>query len=133
MKLLIQDRETTGEVKKNFAANFPFLRIDFFRPIAGDVPYSALRIQDDNVTIGSIRNIHHEGSIIIHADDITGEVEKKFEKEFGLHVQIFRRSGKQWILTTKTDGLSLRKQNEIGEEMSTLVAPPEPEDVHEQP
>ena len=42
------------------------------------------------------------------------ELEEIFETNFGLHVQIFRKSGKIWLETSTTDGWTLNQQNEEG-------------------
>ncbi|HTL82189.1 MAG TPA: hypothetical protein VL651_10815 [Bacteroidia bacterium] len=131
MYLTIFDHETISQVRKKFSAEFPFLRIDFFRPLAENVPYSALRVMDEDAEIGSLRKKHNSGAISISPSDITGEVENKFLDLFGLHIQIFRRSGNTWLLTTTTDAMTLQQQNALGEEMHTSVPQPEPEDIHE--
>lgn len=46
------------------------------------------------------------------------ELEKQMEEGFGLHVQVFRRSGNIWLETTVTDEWTLAFQNEQGQELS---------------
>lgn len=49
-------------------------------------------------------------NIDLRADMKVMEVEKLFEEQFGLHVQVFRRSGKIWLETSKSDHLTLAEQ-----------------------
>lgn len=132
MHITINDQETIGAVRKKFSTEFPFLRIDFFRPLATDLLCSALRIADEDAALGTFRKQHNSGDVEITAAMSTKEVEQKFLAEFGLHMQIFRRSGNKWLLTTATDGYTLEKQNTIGESMSHAVESEEPMDIHEQ-
>ena len=44
----------------------------------------------------------------------TWELEERFEKDFGLHVQVFRKSGNIWLETSVSDDLTLAQQNEKG-------------------
>jgi hypothetical protein len=47
----------------------------------------------------------------IEADMPTWQLERLFEQEFGLHVQVFRKSGNIWLMTTVSDSLTLEEQN----------------------
>jgi hypothetical protein len=42
------------------------------------------------------------------------EFEKAMESTFGLHVQVFRKSGNVWLETSATDGWTLDEQNDEG-------------------
>ena len=46
------------------------------------------------------------------------ELETMFRENFGLYVQVFRRSGKLWLETTATDSWTLTVQNDQGKELS---------------
>ena len=46
------------------------------------------------------------------------ELEGKFRNEYGLEVQVSRKSGLLWLETTMTDNWSLEKQNEHGRDIS---------------
>jgi hypothetical protein len=62
-------------------------------------------------------------------------LEKVFQDNLGLYVQVFRKSGKVWLETTATDNWSLFKQNEEGQELSVREnnLSEELPDYHEQP
>jgi hypothetical protein len=62
------------------------------------------------------------------------ELERVFQEELGLFIQVFRRSGKVWLETTATDNWTLFKQNEEGQELSVRNDAPREDlsDYHEQ-
>jgi hypothetical protein len=41
---------------------------------------------------------------------VVWQLEKQFEEGFGLHVQVFRKSGRTWLETSVTDDLTLVEQ-----------------------
>ncbi|MEI9910895.1 MAG: hypothetical protein WDO71_15215 [Bacteroidota bacterium] len=47
-----------------------------------------------------------------------GQLEDIFQKQFGLQVQVSRRSGTLWLETTMTDNWTLKQQNDHGRELS---------------
>jgi hypothetical protein len=40
----------------------------------------------------------------------TWQLERLFENEYGLHLQVFRRSGNTWLETSVSDDLTLEEQ-----------------------
>lgn len=135
MKITISDERTIGELKKEFTAQFPFLKIEFFFGAGiGEktIPNPLQRILDESKTLKSLRRIHNEGEFKFSGSDKVADIEKTLLQKFGLAIQIFRKSGDQWLLTTSTDDFTLTHQNEIGAEMSTRVEANEPDDIHEQ-
>lgn len=132
MIIEINDTHTIGEIRQKFSKSFPFLRIEFFLQGSSNLPKAALQLKDLSLSIGSIRKNHAEGKISITGKDSVRKIEESFRDRFGLEVQIFRRSGNTWLVTTTTDELTLNQQNEIAGEMATMVEPSEPPDIHEQ-
>jgi hypothetical protein len=133
MKIRIADERTIGELKREFNAEFPFLQLEFFSgTTVNGIPKPLQRIVDKTKTLKSLRNIHDEGELIFSGEDKVSTIEKTAKEKFGLSIQIFRKSGYQWLLTTSTDDFTLNHQNALGKEMSASVAADEPEDIHEQ-
>jgi hypothetical protein len=60
------------------------------------------------------------------------ELEELFQEVFGLSVQIFRKSGENWLQTTTTDFWTLNQQNNKGKDMCEKIEPEEQQDYHEQ-
>ena len=62
-----------------------------------------------------------KGSIRISEEMLVSALEKSFEVQFGLSAQVFRKSGKTWLETSKTDDWTLKHQNEAGKELSLFI------------
>ena len=48
--------------------------------------------------------------ISIHGNLKTSTLEKLFEEELGLHIQVYKKSNNTWIQTTATDDWTLSQQ-----------------------
>lgn len=116
----ISDNKSVADLKKEFHAKFPYLKIEFFKKphVQGELS-SKKDLLEDSILLGDIRTIHNSGEILVHPEMTVAEVEYKFEKLFGVHVQIFRKAKGLWIETGVTDSWTLQKQNEIGDEMTS--------------
>lgn len=119
MLLLITSVRTISEVQKDFTTMFPFLKIEFFnsRSNAGS-DFSAKKIIPATRKIGDIRAVA-DGSIEITGDTKVQNLESSFNKQFGLGVQVLRKSGNLWLETTMTDSWTLEQQNNHGKEITT--------------
>ncbi len=51
--------------------------------------------------------------VVVSNKMTVAEVEALFEEKLGLHIQLFRKTGINWIETTRTDHYTLEKQQEI--------------------
>jgi hypothetical protein len=69
-----------------------------------------------------IESYPHDAEVEIRADMTVSEFEQLFEKEFGLHVQVYRKDGNAWTETTLSDNLSLREQNNNAAEEKDCLA-----------
>ncbi|MBS1933709.1 MAG: hypothetical protein JST96_06895 [Bacteroidetes bacterium] len=119
MMIEIDDNRTIGEIRDQFSAYFPFLKIEFFRkPHSWQQSSSLKDILPHTIKLHEIRKKHQPGFIEIHSIQKTGAVEQEFERHFGLHVQVFRKNRDSWIQTAGTDEISLEEQNQIGKELS---------------
>lgn len=119
MKILINDSRTIKDIQEEFKANFPYLKIEFFsEPHKIGAPSAKKSIKAPTKTIGECRTVHKKGSLTITPKMTVAELEQNFNKLFGLSVQVFRRSGKVWLETTRTDDWTLEVQNTQGEELS---------------
>jgi hypothetical protein len=66
-----------------------------------------------------LEDLNHDltpGSLGVNDDMTVKELETVFEEKFGLHVQVFRKSGDQWMQTSVTDNWTLGKQEHKGED-----------------
>ena len=138
MELIIDDTCTLSEIQESFCARFPFLKLEFFEfdPEEEKIFSKQNLITGKNIKVGHIRHIRNMGKVVIHEKQIVSDLEKEFKEGFGIYIQVFRKSGTNWLLTTATDSWSLAEQNMKGAEMNSPV-PVEPvddsEQYHEQP
>jgi hypothetical protein len=135
MKIQLTATKTIAEVQEEFNRVYPYLRLEFFSQ-----PHQAYKgspaeskITDRHLTIGHLRQVDHNGAVYIEPDMLVLQVERLFENEFGLHVQVVRKSGAKWLATSMTDDLTLEDQNTRGKAFDTVqVQPDEPMDYREQ-
>lgn len=120
MKIHIDDTKDILSIQKEFSANFPFLKIEFFsKPHKKGIGTERKYMKVGSVNIGECRTKHTSGELDISSDMTVHLVEKKFAEIYGLYVQVFRRSGKLWLETTATDSWTLDYQNVQGQELSS--------------
>ena len=50
------------------------------------------------------------GDLLIEESTVVSSLETAFEVEYGLHMQVFRKSGRTWLETSVTDNLTLKEQ-----------------------
>jgi len=115
MELHIEDLKKLEDVKNEFSARYPYLKLEFFyhsHPEGKGSPKSDMIVGDH--TFGEIRTIHNEGDISIKSDMSVNFIEREFENKYGIHAQIFRKSGDLWLETSATDSWTLKEQNETG-------------------
>ncbi len=119
MKIFIDDNKTLAEIQREFGKEFPYLKIEFFETPhnkAKALPKS--KMYPNARTVGSCRKVHNTGEISISKNELVEKLEQDFWDNFGLSVQVFRKSGTLWIETSLTDSWSLERQNREGHEIS---------------
>jgi len=114
MILQIAQHRTLVETQDEFNKAYPFLRIEFYRNTEPGFARRHLQNTMPMVAAGLKRN----GEIEITDGMTVGELENNFLQNFGLNVQLSRKSGNLWLETTMTDGWTLKQQNDHGRELS---------------
>lgn len=116
MKIHVSPDHTIAQIQKEFNAAFPYIKLVFFSK-----PHKAYKgspakflIEDRDVRLGHLETKKHDGELYLEPEMPTWQAERLFEEEFGLHVQVFRKSGTTWLETSVTDDLSLEQQNAEG-------------------
>ena len=117
MLLDISKHKTIHDIQQDFNLRFPFLKLEFYHPAdpakaKKHLPHSTL------LSAAGLKN----GNPIMEVENgmTVAELERKFRSEYGLDVQVSRKSGLLWLETTMTDNWSLEKQNEHGMEISLI-------------
>ncbi|MEX2483069.1 MAG: hypothetical protein WED10_00820 [Brumimicrobium sp.] len=107
------DFMTLKSIKEQFNNKFPHLKIEFFKSKHGKGEGSPKNLMYDDVF--RIKDIRKEGGMLpvsIHGNLKTSTLEKKFEEELGIFIQVYRKSGNVWLQTTATDDWTLSEQEE---------------------
>ena len=112
------------DIQRAFQKLFPFLKLEFFSvahaPGEGSEEIGAL---DAGLLVSDIRKGGLEGTLDIDPNWSTAMFEQILEQDFGLHVQIYRRSYGKWLQTWATDVWTLTEQNRRGSIMGDRGVP----------
>jgi hypothetical protein len=123
-----------GELQTAFNEAFPYLKLGFFtKPHeAYKVSPAKFMITDTEMKLALLENVDSPDAIYLEPDMPTWQVERLFEELFGLHVQVFRKSGSTWLATSRSDDLSLEQQNAKGRASEHVdFLPPDDQDYRE--
>lgn len=134
MIIEINEHTLLSEIRRSFKSEFPYLDIAFFeKPHQTGAANAKAMMLEYNLTAGVAGDAHKTGSLLFEKNQTIAEIEKHFEAQFGLHVQILRKSGGVYLQTTTSDGVSLSALNEDAK-IAAEFKPDEsePEDYHEQ-
>jgi hypothetical protein len=119
MKMQIRNTDTFENIQHQFNSQYPFLKLEFFsQPHSKGKPTSGKMVISAKRKIGELVSSALNEELEIQDQMTVFQVEKTFEDKFGLHVQVFRKSGRIWLETTATDEWTLISQNEEGKELS---------------
>lgn len=118
-EILIDNDISIEAIQSEFRKHFPFLKLIFYKiaheTATGSQPKDEI---DSTLTIGEVRSKDSEGQISINGHKKVITLETEFRDNYGLNVQVFRKSRKIWLQTTATDNWTLSEQNERGKEAS---------------
>lgn len=105
------DFMTLKTIKEQFSSKYPHLKIEFFETKHAEGEASPKKFVYDDAF--RIKDIRKEGAMIpisIHGNLKTSTLEKMFEEELGLYIQVYKKSNGTWIQTTATDDWTLSQQ-----------------------
>ena len=125
MNIEINSHNKISEVRDDFNKLFPYLKLEFFsKPhVEGEGSWSKFMIFDHTKTLSEISDPPYIGSDILFFTPAmeTGNFEQLMQKNFGLSVQVFRKSMGAWIESIQSDNWTLEKQNNKGHESADSV------------
>lgn len=123
MTIKISDSRKISDIQQEFNDLFPFLKLEFFsRPHTKREGSEKLYRIDCSKKLSESRKVHTKGDLTIIPSQTVAELENAFEENYGLSVQVYRKSGKMWLQSTITDDWTLKEQNEHGEALSKFKA-----------
>lgn len=113
MRIDIQDNKSVSEIKEEFSRHFPGLKMEFVAHshASGEGSPKDQIIKGDH-KLWELRKFHTELSVDIDDQITVAQLEGLFRDRFGLHIQVFRKSGNAWLQTVNTDSWTLRKHVE---------------------
>lgn len=121
MIIQVSPDRTVAEINEDFNRLYPFLKCSFYpQQYIFSSRSKEKHLGSDSILAAA--GLVKQGYLEIRDDMSVKELERKFLGEFGLMVQVARRSGLIWLETTMTDHWTLVKQNEYGRETSTYAA-----------
>ena len=113
--LVIDKKQTLWALKEEFNKWFPFLKIEFFHEkINKNVRNPKNLLIQTNELICHLQEKQLIGKIPFSLSTTVKEIEEAFLQEYGLYMQVFRKSGNIWLETTTTNDWTLAMQNEEG-------------------
>jgi hypothetical protein len=122
MQIQIQNQRKLEEIQTDFNSAFPYLKIEFFSGThtrGGSSEKTGML--ESGITVAECRTSGKEGTLILREDMTVAELEQTFYREFGLPVQVFRKTDHHtWLETTATDFWTLKRQNQQGQELMEL-------------
>ena len=123
MDIIISDHKTLVDIKNEFNARFPHLKIEFYeKKHSGGHGSEERYLYDSRLKIGVVKKKEHSGHLKISGSMKTKALEQSFEDLYGLYVQVFRLSGQLWLQSTATDDWSLSEQEQHAAEKNTTLS-----------
>ena len=118
MKILLQSNRKVGDIREEFNNSFPYLQLVFLSKKEDAKGVAATEEIEPGARLIEVSGILKEGDIEIRSTETVKEVERRFEKQYGLPVRILRKQKGVWLDTIVTDDLTLHEQNTWGREAS---------------
>lgn len=117
--IVIDEKQTIASLQKGFNSVFPFLKIEFFRePCIKGKGNSKDKMITNNEVITKLQGKKQLGKISFTKQTIVKDLEEGFLDQFGICMQVFRKSGNIWLETTSTDDWTLEQQNDEGKSLA---------------
>ena len=121
MTIDITPEKLIKDIQAEFNHVFPFLKIEFFRKGSGFKRFIQRRaIMPNQISMGTATSSLKGGKLQITSSMTGKELEKKIDDEFGIGVQLYRKSGNLWLEITITDNWTMKQQNDHGCEISSI-------------
>jgi hypothetical protein len=119
MQIIVHDSMKLTELQELFSMHFLYLRLEFFNYNAASTMGSTkkqLALWDK--TLSDIRVKHKCSHLYINSHESVNTLKKCCLLDFGILVQVFRKSDNSWLEIQDTDEQTLSEQNKVGEGQS---------------
>jgi|1048.fasta_scaffold03096_4 hypothetical protein len=124
MKLEISPEKTLSDIKSAFSQAWPHLKLVFFTKAheAHAGSNAKFMIDNDTLTLQEVApKVKGTQGLYIEQETPVWQLERLFEEEYGIHVQVFRKSGSVWLETTVSDDLTLEQQEARGKASDRVI------------
>lgn len=121
MKIEIGPNTRIKDVQNKFTEVYPYLKVDFYKRQHAEQELSEEKdmIPPDKL-FSQIGKSLITKTIDINKDRTVADLEKAVYDKFDIAMQVSRKSGDIWLQTSRTDGQTLKMQNESGKAMSSM-------------
>jgi hypothetical protein len=117
----IYNSKLLKDLQKEFSQVFPYLKIEFFKtPHHEKEGSSESDIWDTELAVSEVNPTIKAGGISLEGKMLVRGFEKIMDEEFGLSVQVYRKSHGSWLQTWMTDIWTLDEQNYRGKIMGDI-------------
>lgn len=119
MHIEINNKTALSEIQDIFSDYYQWLRIEFYNKAHKKYEGSEINnlIYADS-KVGDIIKTPVSGSLEIQPGNKVGDLEREFQRRFGLSAQIMMKQRDQWVQTVSNDNLSLKELNELSRNAS---------------
>jgi len=112
--MIVANHRTVADLRADFNKVFPFLNIEFYStPHETQELLPKDKLIRHDAALKQCRKTDNEGEIALNPEWTVALFEQTMWEQFGLSVQVFRKSGAMWIETSLTDKWTLRQQNKV--------------------
>ncbi len=116
MTIKINKNTTATTFQTAFSAEFPNLKLVFFRQDTGNDIWSSQMVLNNQILLGEISDVLMPQitteDLTVSANMTVAEFETTLQNRYGLTARIFRQHNGDWIETTDSRYLDLEGQNE---------------------
>ena len=115
--MILTPSAQTTDIQNAFSEKYSLLKIKFYT--SAHQEYEGSRITEEvteNKALNDLNSSIAKGDIDISGSVTAKVLESEFEKKYGLHIQVFRKSGDTWLQTSKTDHWTLDKHQQKASE-----------------
>lgn len=113
--MTINQSTKLSDIQLAFSKQFQYLRLEFYKTKHGAGEGSTEKGKLDASQLVNELSDKAVGQTVTFDGELRiSEFEKTFASQYGISVQVFRRSGNLWLQTTTTDSWTLDEANRKG-------------------
>ena len=124
MAFIINDSIRILDIQEAFTDMFPFLKLEFYRKGIhagnGTIDIKQPNISKDK-TLAEVSTTTKNSQLKVFPEMTVSELESFIKDNYGITLQVLRKSGNVWIKTSLTDSWTLEEQNHQGELITQQV------------